>query len=56
MCMGFWVGMIIYSISKFDFNINCIFFGFIISFIGTVTDMVLDFIDLKIGELKNGKE
>ena len=56
MCMGFWVGMLIYFVSKnFEISINTVLFGFIIAFIGSTIDIVLEYVDLKIGELKNAE-
>lgn len=48
--------MFIYFISKkFEISVDLVLFGFIISFIGSTTDILLEYVDLKIGELKNGK-
>lgn len=62
-CLGFWCGLGIYFLAGFliqGFNINlCIFsvfFGFINSFIANMTDMLIDFLDEKVVEIrkKNG--
>lgn len=54
--MGFWVGMLIYFVSKnFEISINIVLFGFIIAFIGSTIDILLEYVDLKIGELKNAE-
>ena len=53
----FGFGLLMYFVSKnFEISINTVLFGFIISFIGSTVDALLDYLDLKIGELKNGRK
>lgn len=61
-CLGFWSGFFIYCIyglSEQTYNnllIDSIYFGFIISFLGYITDMILTYIDENIFKLQKENE
>ena len=61
-CLGFWCGFFIYFIfslseqSYINILILSIYFGFIVSFLGYISDMILTYIDEKIFKLQKDNE
>ena len=61
-CLGFWCGFLIYfiySLSEHSYNnilIISLYFGFIVSFLGYISDMILNLIDEKIFKLQRENE
>lgn len=62
-CLGFWCGLVVYFLAGYmtqGFSISLclfsVFFGFLNSFVASTTDMLVDFLDEKVVELRQKNE